>query len=304
MPRLLPRLEARDLEGTRVVVPDDLAGERNVLLVAFRREHQAVVDSWVPWLEARAADDPDLRFYELPTIGVEWSPGRRFIDGGMAKAIPDRAVRRRTLTVYTDVRRVTTALALETTSTIAVLLVDRAGRVRWQGSGPRDDATCEALDAALATARAEDAGVEDAAPSPVHPTQFDFAFDPAYRFFLALAGVTPSTAHATLTDDDRLVARFGPWKCETPLANITGMCITGPYRAHRAIGARGSMVDRGLTFGSSTAGGVCLLLRDPVPGLEPTGRMLHPGITMTLADREGFAAAITARTGIEVDSVR
>jgi len=32
--------------------------------------------------------------------------------------------------------------------------------------------------------------------------------------------------------------------------------------------------------------------------------MRHPGITVTVADRQGFAAAITARTGIEVDSVR
>jgi len=303
MARVLPRLEARDLEGTRVVVPGDLAGDRNVLLVAFRREHQALVDSWIPWLDAQAADDPGLRYYELPTIGLEWSPGRRFIDGGMAKAIPDQAVRRRTLTIYTDVRRVTTALALETTSTIAVVLVDRAGRVRWQGSGPRAEASVAALNAALAAARIEDASPE-APPQRTLPTQFDFAFDPAYRWFLALAGVTPSTAHVTLTDDDRLVARFGPWKCETPLANVTGMCITGPYRAHRAIGARGSFVDRGVTFGSSTAGGVCLLLRDPVPGLEPTGRMRHPGITVTVADRQGFAAAITARTGIEVDSVR
>ena len=82
------------------------------------------------------------------------------------------------------------------------------------------------------------------------------------------------------------------------------MCITGPYRGYRAIGPRGSFADRGLTFGSTTAGGVCLLLREPVPGLEPTGRMRHPGITLTVADREGFATAITARTGIEVDSVR
>jgi len=136
------------------------------------------------------------------------------------------------------------------------------------------------------------------------PTQFDFAFEARYRWLLAALGVTPSTAHVTLTDDDRLVARFGPWTCETPLANVVGMCITGPYRGYRAIGARGSFADRGLTFGSTTTGGVCLRLREPVAGLEPTGRVRHPGITLTVADRAAFAAAITARTGIEVDSVR
>jgi hypothetical protein len=223
------------------------------------------------------------------------------IDGGMASAIPDPAVRRRTLTIYTDVRRVTTALGLESTSTIAVVLVDRAGRVSWQGSGPSSEHNVEGLGAALGAARA---GGTTPEPPLATPTQFDFAFEGRYRILLALVGVTPSTAHVTLTDDDRLVARFGPWSLETTLDNIRGMCVGGPYRGYRAIGARGSFADRGLTFGSSTAGGVCLLLREPVPGLEPTGRMRHPGVTLTLADIDGFVAAITARTGIEVDSVR
>jgi len=283
-----------------VVLPDDLAGDRNVLLVAFRREHQPIVDSWVPMLEAQAAADPGFRFYELPTIGLQWSPGRRFIDGGMAAALPDRDARRRTLTIYTDVRRITAALGLTTTQTIAVVLVDRAGRVSWQGSGPCSEHAAAGLEAALDAAPA---GGSASPAEPAPPTQFEFAFDAPTRWLLALVGVTPSTAHVTLTDDDRLLARFGPWSLETTLDNIRGMCITGPYRAYRAIGARGSMVDRGLTFGSSTAGGVCLLLGEPVPGIAPTGRIRHPGVTLTLADLDGFAAAITARTGIEVDSV-
>lgn len=295
MHRVLPRLEARDLEGTRVVVPDDLAGDRIVVLVAFRREQQALVDSWTPWLDARAAEDPAFRYYELPTIGLQWSPGRRVIDGGMAAAIRDAGVRRRTLTVYTDVRRVTTALALDTTRTIAVVLIDRAGRVRWQGSGGFDPAAADALGAALrATA---------AAPVAGEPTQFEFAFEDRYRCLLAAIGVTPSTAHVTLTDD-RVIARFGPWSCETTLDNLEGMCLTGPYRGYRAIGPRGSFADRGITFGSTTAGGVCLRLRNPVPGLAPTRLVRHPGITLTLVDPDGFTRAITERTGIEVDSVR
>lgn len=134
-------------------------------------------------------------------------------------------------------------------------------------------------------------------------SRFDFAFEDRYRWLLAAIGVRPSTASVTLTDD-RVVARFGPWSCEMRYDNITGLCITGPYRGYRAIGPRGSLADRGLTFGSTTAGGVCLRLRTPVPGIEPTGRVRHPGVTLTVADLDGFARAITERTGIEVDSVR
>ena len=53
-----PRLRARDLEGDDAWLPDAFAGDRNVVIVAFQRRHQALVDSWVPWLEDRAAEIP------------------------------------------------------------------------------------------------------------------------------------------------------------------------------------------------------------------------------------------------------
>ena len=85
-----------------MALPAGLPGERNVVLIAFRRDQQKLVDSWVPWLEQRAATDPRLRFVELPAIGPQWEPARPVIDCGMAAAIRDQAVRRRTLTVYAE----------------------------------------------------------------------------------------------------------------------------------------------------------------------------------------------------------
>jgi hypothetical protein len=46
-------------------------------------------------LEQRATD-AGLGFVELPAIGLQWEPARPVIDGGMAAAIRDEAVRRRT----------------------------------------------------------------------------------------------------------------------------------------------------------------------------------------------------------------
>ncbi len=144
-----PPTTARSLEGDEVQLPEGFAGDRNMVIVAFRRHQQALVDSWVPWLEARAADDPDFRFYELPTIGRKWAPMRRFIDGGMAAAIREPLVLRRTLTVYGDVRNVTDPLGIEDRSTIALFLVDRSGAVCWAGSGGFDPAAARSLDDAL-----------------------------------------------------------------------------------------------------------------------------------------------------------
>ena len=147
--RRFPHLEGRDLQRRAVTLPDAFDGERNVVIVAFRREHQALVDSWVPWLEARAGLDPGLRFYEVPAIGTQWSPARAFIDGGMATAIGDPVVLRRTITVYTDVRRVTDGLGIDRTDTVWLFLVDATGAVRWRGHGTFASDTAEGLGAAI-----------------------------------------------------------------------------------------------------------------------------------------------------------
>ena len=82
----------------------------------------------MPWLEQRVAADPGLRFVELPALGLQWEPGQPAIDGGMAAAIRDQAARRRTLTAYTDLRRVTVPLGIDDRNTIWLCLVDRAER--------------------------------------------------------------------------------------------------------------------------------------------------------------------------------
>jgi hypothetical protein len=149
------------------------------------------------------------------------------------------------------------------------------------------------LGAALAAGSRRDAGADET----LSIEQFEFAFDSRFRPFLALIGVTPGTAHVTLTAE-QLVARFGPWTCEMAIGNVRDVRRTGPYNWYKAIGPRGSFIDRGLTFGTTTQSGVCVLLREPVPGLVPVGRLRHPGITFTLAEPERFVASLRRRAGL------
>jgi hypothetical protein len=179
---------------------------------------------------------------------------------------------------------VTVPLGIDDRSTIWLCLVDRAGRVAWRGSGGLDPAAAAALDTALATAPEPAAAAAQAAWPEAE--QFVMAFDPRFRLPLAALGVSPATAHVTIAAD-RLVACFGPWVCRTAPANLQEVRLTGPYRWHRAIGPRLSLADHGLTFGSTTARGVCLLFREPVPGIGPLGLIRHPNLTLTAADRKG-----------------
>ena len=63
-------------------------------------------------------------------------------------------------------------------------------------------------------------------------------------------------------------------------------------RAVKALGVRLSLADRGLTFGSTAAGGVCVEFTHPRRGIEPFGLLRHPGLTLTVADPDGLVAAL------------
>jgi hypothetical protein len=123
---------------------------------------------------------------------------------------------------------------------------------------------------------------------------FDFDFEPAYRAAALLFGVTPDRAGVEVTDG-RLVARYGFWRVETDVANVASTEISGPYRLLSTIGpAHLSLADRGLTFASNRRRGLCISFKEPVPGLEPTGRLRHPGLTVTVADVDGLARALAS----------
>jgi hypothetical protein len=98
-------------------------------------------------------------------------------------------------------------------------------------------------------------------------------------------------------DGDVLDVRFGPWHLTTPAANIRSASIGGPYTAWRVLGPRLSLADRGITFGTTTTAGVCVLFHNPVRGIEPTGLLRHPNMTVTVAQPERLVSALRAVTG-------
>ncbi len=87
--------------------------------------------------------------YELPVLPSTHSPVRWFIDGGMTRGIPDPAARARTVTAYTDVQNVVENLGLASTDTIAILVVERSGRILAREPGGFEQDKAERLATAL-----------------------------------------------------------------------------------------------------------------------------------------------------------
>lgn len=117
--------------------------------------------------------------------------------------------------------------------------------------------------------------------------RFEFSFAARYRAPLALLGVRPETAWVQV-DDTELRVRFGPWRLRTGRGNVVAAGTGGPYRWWRAIGPHLSLADSGVTFGTTTAGGVCIEFATPVPALAPGDWLRHPAVTVTVTDGAGL----------------
>lgn len=122
--------------------------------------------------------------------------------------------------------------------------------------------------------------------------RFAFAFASAYRLPALVLGITPRTTWVEVGPDE-LVVHYGLWRLRTPLDNIESVQETGGFTFLQTAGPPHlSFSDRGISFATNGDRAVCLQLVEPVPGIDPTGRIRHPGVTLTLADIEGFRAAL------------
>ena len=144
-----PAVQGKNLNGRSYSLPVDFGGELNVVLIAFKREQQADVDTWTPMLRRLADTHHRLRVYELPTLPRMLKLVRGFIDGGMRGGIPDTSVRAATITLYIDKTPFNQALNIYTEDQIHVMLVDRAGVIHWRWIGRFGDEAGAALDRAV-----------------------------------------------------------------------------------------------------------------------------------------------------------
>jgi hypothetical protein len=147
---MFPNVHASNLNRRTFNLPADFESERNLVIVAFQRHQQELVDTWMAPIRDLLARFPDLRVYELPTIRHGNPLFRAWLDGAMRGGLPDHQSREQTITLYVDKVAFRQALGLPHEDTIYILLVDRAGHVYWRAEGAYSAQLASGLEPVLA----------------------------------------------------------------------------------------------------------------------------------------------------------
>ncbi len=141
-----PRITGTNLNKQRFNLPGDFKGELNLVLVAFQRKQQLMVNTWLPTADLLESIHRNLRYYELPTISRMNPVARWFINYGMRSGIKDLKSRQKTITLYLDKEPFCKALDIPDEENIYIFLVDKQGQVIWRSEGPCNVEKAERLD--------------------------------------------------------------------------------------------------------------------------------------------------------------
>lgn len=129
-----PQLKAETLSGIEIKYPDDVKGKVTLILIAFRRETQRKLDSWLEPFSKLFEADSSVQFYEIPMLSAGWKLMSPIIDGGMRSGIPKQKHGNVT-TYYGNVDKYCEQLGMKDKSDAYIFLLDSKGTIQWRSNG-------------------------------------------------------------------------------------------------------------------------------------------------------------------------
>jgi hypothetical protein len=142
----LPEINAEDLNGKPYSLPQGLPAQKTLLLIAYKREQQEDINTWISGLNLKTASTPWL---ELPVLEDYGSWFKWFVDNGMRKGIKSEFDRAKVVTVYTSKESFNNSMGINTEESIHAAVVDRNGNVITLESGRFTEQKAEKLMAIL-----------------------------------------------------------------------------------------------------------------------------------------------------------
>jgi len=147
-----PKIIGIDLDGKKQELPAVFKNKFNLVIVAFKREQQAEVDTWIKAIEPILKENSNLSFYEIPLIYEISTFRRMWINNGMRLGIPNEVARKRTITVYTNREEFFRITGMREEK-ICALLIDAGGKILWKEEGVASDADVAAVKKIILTGK-------------------------------------------------------------------------------------------------------------------------------------------------------
>jgi hypothetical protein len=144
-----PSAKGKNLLGETFHLPNDFAGELNVVLLCFTTQQQLDVNTWLGFLENLKRQHEKLEVYELPTLPRYPGFYQNMIDGWMRQGIPDHQTRATTITLYLNLKEFLRSLELPTINSICTLLVGAKGEVLHNEFGSYNPEKAARFEAAI-----------------------------------------------------------------------------------------------------------------------------------------------------------
>ena len=144
---VFPTITAQDLNGRAATFPEQMPGDRTVVLIAFHRRQQQELDVWIDKLGLNKEGAP--AWIEMPVVPNYGSIWRAFVHNGMRSGIKTTEARARVFTVYGSRDEFCSKLNLASDDQVYVLVVGEIGSVVSRADGQYSDAKADSIRSAL-----------------------------------------------------------------------------------------------------------------------------------------------------------
>jgi hypothetical protein len=133
-----PEIEGKNLDGQEFILPRDFEGNLNIVFLAFQREQQLAVNTWLPTATLLEDLHKELRYYELPIHSSINPIARWFLNRAMRVGIRYPGSREKTISLFINKDSFRKALDIPREDNIHILVLDEEARVVWHAEGSCD----------------------------------------------------------------------------------------------------------------------------------------------------------------------
>ena len=130
-----PTLTGATLDHGPLIIPYGLAGEFNLLLMAFSPAQQFELNSWLPHLDKAMRLYPHLGFHVLATLPELDEGYQKSIHTNLQEEVREPLLRPAMVSLFVDKARLFQALDIPHDRTTYLLLIEREGEIHWRTQG-------------------------------------------------------------------------------------------------------------------------------------------------------------------------